>query len=1327
MSRSGAIRKEPQLNLEQAEANLKSAFFSVEEKDFGSGFVGGHETFGSWGTTGVSGQVISRGFDEDSQREWFVQRNAINFGLGELDKMLNAYSDVGDFRNYTQSEVDHINEIYKRRTTLNDDLSFVHEHLNGNMDAVLDVEGNSFNDRWGVNPEDAEGLKDFWDLAKEHPSYMAGAVTAELIKDLPLELLIWLGVIAAPVTGGASATASAAGIAAKANKVSHVAKALNKLNNIQPKALRGLAKMGTGIAAGAAVGGGYEAIYDLLEQGDVKAKNVKAGMQFGAVFGVLGGLGILGKTAKDLHDRTKPVEEVKTKEQEALEVIQAEEIQQVQKSLVPEDTADEIKAPLKFITENHDTTLFPSLRKNKDYKVITVKEARELKLDDHLEGIENKASRIVYSRDGIEPAHIIIDDGLLSNKLDNYNETISKKTPDKELSASQLELLKSDKESQKAFVLAHELSHLDQKRRGLYQERPKDPNDLTDAELAYARERETHANQEAILELERAYNEALKGFSQSDKHVVDVLAEMNARLLKERAAKPEDNPDKITNPSKVVEFLEAGKYRTLGLAGAAGVTAGVLTGEEGDTFSNAMLAAGAVALGSKGYRLAKGENLKASVMKAKHQIAKDLETNFNEGKEFEAEMQSIGKKIDDNFKTVEEGHLLIDYIERGKDPAVGNKLSQEQRKIADEITDLLNIIGDAAVEAKIIKGKKDVAELKVNNFKDKDNKGAFLANYFPHIFKQTLTDIEIEELIKVWGKADSGSGKARTMKGTLAQIQELIDNGQFTSNRKLELVTSPGVALSTYVQAMTRAIIGRNVITSMEKLDLAPTSKDKMTPAIMSREEFEALSKGDKPYFTTQEALHYETFTHPALKDKVAHTSVKHVLDDFFVTASKGGIAGTMEKLLTLNNTLKRVFVFGSLFHAQALLMSGIYSLGASGVVKGVMGKGTLVKGKEGSRTITWKDLSLESGTFRGFAKEAIKDGLQVINIKRQELVNPGKIPVDDILRQLGVPGKWIGKGFDTIDYVTWELLHDRFKLAVYLRQKEKLMKRGVFAGKLTEDQAGKQAAKFANDAFGSLDWNDFTTKLYEYAADRPNTYRAKVANATAELLPVNKRRWLNLGLFAPDWTISNIRIVGRVGTLGYTVSKEFAKAVHRGDTKAWKSKEGAELIRSWNMYAAYSARAGIYTSALWYGITTLNDQEASVDTLFDFWFGDNSGKVELGNGESMVISKQIAEPIHWVQHPMHTLANKGSIVPKTLLEALYNKQWFSMKKGTPLGPRLIDEDGTTHYSKWILGKMVPIVSKPLFSEDFGWKEKIERTASGFFGFPQYGEPWDED
>ena len=128
------------------------------------------------------------------------------------------------------------------------------------------------------------------------------------------------------------------------------------------------------------------------------------------------------------------------------------------------------------------------------------------------------------------------------------------------------------------------------------------------------------------------------------------------------------------------------------------------------------------------------------------------------------------------------------------------------------------------------------------------------------------------------------------------------------------------------------------------------------------------------------------------------------------------------------------------------------------------------------------------------------------------------------------------------------------------------------------------------------------------------------------------------------------------------------------------------------------------------------------MDGLWDFWFGENSGKLDLGNGEGMVISKQLAEPIHWIQHPQHTLSNKGAIIPKTALEAFYNKQWFSLKKGMPLGPRIIDEDGTNHMGKWILGKALPIGIKPLFDGDLSNEEKLKRTGLGLIGFPQYGK-----
>jgi hypothetical protein len=71
----------------------------------------------------------------------------------------------------------------------------------------------------------------------------------------------------------------------------------------------------------------------------------------------------------------------------------------------------------------------------------------------------------------------------------------------------------------------------------------------------------------------------------------------------------------------------------------------------------------------------------------------------------------------------------------------------------------------------------------------------------------------------------------------------------------------------------------------------------------------------------------------------------------------------------------------------------------------------------------------------------------------------------------------------------------------------------------------------------------------------------------------------------------------------------------------------------------------------------------------------------------------------------------------------MFNKQWFSLKKGLPLGPRIVDDDGTTHYAEWLLGKGLPIVVKPLIDDDLPWYERIERVMTGFFGFPQFGDP----
>ena len=289
------------------------------------------------------------------------------------------------------------------------------------------------------------------------------------------------------------------------------------------------------------------------------------------------------------------------------------------------------------------------------------------------------------------------------------------------------------------------------------------------------------------------------------------------------------------------------------------------------------------------------------------------------------------------------------------------------------------------------------------------------------------------------------------------------------------------------------------------------------------------------------------------------------------------------------------------MFHAQALFLSGVYSLGLVGAIK----------------HLNWNRLALGSGQFNKELDDAIKNGLQAGDIIKQELVAPGIKEIDRLASKMGLVGAVMAKGMGKIDHVTWKFLHDRFKLAAYMIHKERMMYDRVGGKKvrnnIPDKDAGREAATFANDAFGSLDWNDFTARLYEYAAANPNRIRGKAANKLAQLLPVNKRRWLNLGLFAPDWTISNIRIIARTITGMPRMSKALTKRIQKGH---WESPEAQAVVKAWNMYAAYSLRAGVYTSALWYAMTkAFSSEEPEMGDFWDFLTGENSGRLDLGDG----------------------------------------------------------------------------------------------------------------
>jgi len=1279
---------------DQVAAEVALNFPEEARQDFVGGFTGNHQSFGSWFTAGLTGLIGSKGFNEESQKNWYVQRNSVQFGKKQLESIIKSYEDIAKYRSLTAEESARYSETKRRNDLITRDLKFVFDNKGGNLDAPIDVKGQSFNQRWGVEPENEELLKQLVEYFKDNPSYMGGVFTAEILKDLPLSVLAWLGLSAKGATGFKAITS-----------------ALNKLNNIQPKVLRGITKLGTGVAGGAAIGAGYETAFTGLEQGDVKSGNVKAGAAFGAVFGVLAGLGIMGRTAKDLQKQ----ESLKNPPKDT----PVSNVDEVVDRVLPKEQAENLVKPLVTMFKEHDTRLFPELRDGKDYEVISgMKNAKK-------RGVENlnKDKAAQLRQDSKGKNFIVLNERLIDSSRANLRKemkTNKNKFFSEDTTANDIAYLKYNKDAYKAFLLAHELSHLKQNKTLAAMGR--DTKSKTKEEQLA---KEKNANDMAIAEMRRSYNAIEE--TPSDRNAREILQDFEGR-----ARRPEEVPLEATSiPSRAADYLQdKPKVKYAAIAGAGALAYGLTDKEEGDPVKNVVAATLAVGVGPKLYKAATSKSLNKTVMEAKREVAQNIEVNANLSKQWEATGQIAINKLTKMFDTSpEEGWKVINTIEGKKNIS----LTQAQKDLVDDIEAILKVIGKEAEEVELIGNHKKDVQLKIRGKTQKAH-GALLNSYFPHVFynPHLLTELDLNELVRMYGKIDDKHALKRDMKGTLEEITAMVQKGGLTSGL---LVVSPDAALGAYIQGMSRAIVGRRLLNSMKDFDLSPIGEKgkKLLPAVLLTEEFEKLKKAG--HFNKQDIVHYETLRHPALEGYKVHATVKSSIDDFFVVASREGIVGTMEKVLRFNNQLKRIAVLTSMFHGSALIMSAIYSLGMGNAIKGIGGKGKTwginPKTKE-RELVNWSKLKLGTDDFSDLANEWIGWGLQIVNVKKQELVSPGKVDLDAVFNRFGPAGKFMMKSFDKIDYFTWEYFHDRFKIAAAMKQKEKLMYDWKLDGgkfkrarnNISEEFASREAATFANAAFGSLNWNNFATNLYKYAAANPNKIRGKAAQLAAQALPVNKRRWLNLGLFAPDWTIANIMIIGKTFTGAYKYSKEFLKAFHRGDSVAWKSKEGKELLKAWNMYAAYTIRAGIYTSAMWWLITNkFSTEEPTNEGLFDFWFGEQSGKLDLGDGESVVISKQIGEPVHWIQHPMHTLMNKGAVVPKTLLEAMFNKQWFSLKKGLPLGPRIVDDDGTTHYAEWLLGKGLPIVVKPLIDDDLPWDERIERVMTGFFGFPQFGDP----
>ena len=601
----------------------------------------------------------------------------------------------------------------------------------------------------------------------------------------------------------------------------------------------------------------------------------------------------------------------------------------------------------------------------------------------------------------------------------------------------------------------------------------------------------------------------------------------------------------------------------------------------------------------------------------------------------------------------------------------------------------------------------------------------FVDDYIAHIFRQGN---QPKDLVKIKTQlqnildTSTSSALPRKLQETISTIAKKYP--------QYKIETDVFKILDGYSKSMTKAITGSQLVKEVTAVGVL---HGKETIGLVITEG------ANKAIDVLVKKMGYKEVAQPALKGKLVHPLIAKSFEDFFY--SPVGTNLILNGAITVTNALKRIAVTWSFFHAQSLILSAAYAgagafsarylpklntRGAARMTKvrelmdGKWEANVLKHDKDGVPIIENNMLPDQVyGDFlhRQTLKELAEHGIGV-GVKANEFVDAGystmKKIYDDYLPV-------IGKVQDKIDKITWDIMHDHLKIFTYLTVKERAMAtrpRGlgkVLPKKWMEDwkplnnqEAGAIAGKYVNNAFGGQSHSKLALEWQAKAIENANNPKGEFYNWMAVATSPSKARLSNLFAFSPDWTVSNIRIAFR----GMGMSKDLVSKVYKGGKLTTKE------IAEWNMYAGYMTRGLIITSFMAYLAHSFLADDDTEFNLTDFWV---TGRLGLGGGEEMVISKQIAEPLHWLMHPMNTAWNKSSTFPKTMMEIILGKEYVTFKHPNYLGPNI---EGAKGYAIYGASKITPISGNPfkrfMTEDNYSLGDAAKATFGGIFGFPFY-------
>ena len=734
-------------------------------------------------------------------------------------------------------------------------------------------------------------------------------------------------------------------------------------------------------------------------------------------------------------------------------------------------------------------------------------------------------------------------------------------------------------------------------------------------------------------------------------------------------------------------------------AAAVGAVAGAILADE----DKEMAALGAaLTFGLARGTVLKGINPDLARMKlVGHKIA-------NEGKRLEESMQrdatNVGRLIQKIISDEADNLKFLTYLEnfskKGQKKLILKKEGQEYLEAATAFHNTMEKFWSMGNKAGVLRDTSHITD------------------YVTHIFGKELDAKSMERINRAFNEL----GKAKKFEfGKQRKIFKTIEDIAKEQN----IITDPVRILAGYTQSLQKVLAGKEIVQHLEKTGYRYGNKY-IGIAVDVTNKIDAQIAKDNGYRISEM---------PALKGKLLHPLIKKAIEDYY--APSIGSRGFAHKASTLNNAMKRVVLAASLFHAQALVLSGIY---AGGLTHAFTKQGrqtrkfvkefldaqydlsTITRDRNGNpikvRNHDGQLVDLKGDFVHAeMLREIVDARLGIGYAKTNELTNAGYQTVKNFLDKRLKP---LGKFQDAIDKITWDGIHDHSKMFTYLTMKQRLMEGnakgfGFKHKKMTAEEAAPIAAQFANDAYGGQNFNKLSLEWEQLAIQNANNPKGVFYNWAALAATPTKKNLSNWLLLSPDWTISNINI----GFKWAGMTKNLATKVSKGQKLT--AKEAGE----WNMYMGYMFRAGVSTSAFAYILHKIFAEDEKEFNLQDFWY---TGRLDLGNGEEMVVSKQIAEPMHWVKSPLHTALNKGASLPKAAMEIMFGKQWISLKHGGSITGPTFDRGDPKDWAQWFGNKITPISVNPIkeaIVEDdipVGYK-MFQKAVMGFGGFPRYGKP----